>query len=108
MPIVVAVLLFIVGVCFLRKRASYKYNNSFGQDSSNLSFSVKVIVSCNLSHLPFIWWLMITIFLCCVVVEGLSDGDSLQFDLATIEAATNRFSDENKIGKGGFGVVYKV
>ncbi|XP_022641393.1 cysteine-rich receptor-like protein kinase 10 isoform X2 [Vigna radiata var. radiata] len=73
-PIVVAVLLFIVGVCFLRKRASYKYNNSFGQDS---------------------------------IVEGLSDGDSLQFDLATIEAATNRFSDENKIGKGGFGVVYK-
>ncbi|BAT94001.1 hypothetical protein VIGAN_08056600 [Vigna angularis var. angularis] len=73
-PIVVAVLLFIVGVFFLRKRASYKYNNSFGQDS---------------------------------IVEGLSDGDSLQFDLATIEAATNRFSDENKIGKGGFGVVYK-
>jgi len=51
---------------------------------------------------------MIIIFLCCVVVEGLSDADSLQFDLATIEAATNRFSDENKIGKGGFGVVYKV
>ncbi|KOM56438.1 hypothetical protein LR48_Vigan10g233000 [Vigna angularis] len=43
-----------------------------------------------------------------MIVEGLSDGDSLQFDLATIEAATNRFSDENKIGKGGFGVVYKA
>ncbi|KAI4308354.1 hypothetical protein L6164_031437 [Bauhinia variegata] len=32
---------------------------------------------------------------------------SLQFDLATIEAATNKFSDENKIGEGGFGPVYK-
>jgi len=34
--------------------------------------------------------------------------EGLQFDLATIEAATNNFSDKNKIGKGGFGEVYKV
>jgi hypothetical protein len=34
--------------------------------------------------------------------------ESLQFDLGTIEAATNKFSDDNKIGKGGFGTVYKV
>nr|KYP61816.1 Cysteine-rich receptor-like protein kinase 10 [Cajanus cajan] len=33
--------------------------------------------------------------------------DSLQFDLATVKAATNNFSDQNKIGKGGFGEVYK-
>ncbi|XVF87657.1 hypothetical protein PTKIN_Ptkin18bG0137900 [Pterospermum kingtungense] len=32
---------------------------------------------------------------------------SLRFDLITIEAATNNFSDANKIGKGGFGSVYK-
>jgi len=51
---------------------------------------------------------MITVFLCCVVVDDLTDVESLQFDLATIEAATNGFSDENKIGQGGFGVVYKV
>lgn len=30
------------------------------------------------------------------------------FGLATIAAATNNFSDENLIGKGGFGPVYKV
>ena len=34
--------------------------------------------------------------------------ESLQFDLSTIEAATNNFSDENKLGEGGFGPVYKV
>jgi len=51
---------------------------------------------------------MITVFHCCIVVDGLTDVESLQFGLATIEAATNRFSDENKIGQGGFGVVYKV
>ncbi|XP_029124673.1 cysteine-rich receptor-like protein kinase 19 [Cajanus cajan] len=33
--------------------------------------------------------------------------ESLQFNLAIIEAATNNFSNENKIGKGGFGEVYK-
>lgn len=33
--------------------------------------------------------------------------EGLQFDLATIATATNNFSHENKIGKGGFGEVYK-
>ena len=30
------------------------------------------------------------------------------FDFAYIEAATNNFSDSNKLGEGGFGPVYKV
>ncbi|KAI3829353.1 hypothetical protein L1987_03473 [Smallanthus sonchifolius] len=34
--------------------------------------------------------------------------ESLQFELGTIEEATNNFSNENKIGEGGFGVVYKI
>ncbi|KAI3682892.1 hypothetical protein L1987_83243 [Smallanthus sonchifolius] len=33
--------------------------------------------------------------------------ESLQFELGTIEEATNNFSNDNKIGEGGFGVVYK-
>ncbi|XP_022716048.1 cysteine-rich receptor-like protein kinase 25 [Durio zibethinus] len=32
---------------------------------------------------------------------------SSQFDLETIAAATNNFSDDNKLGEGGFGRVYK-
>jgi len=32
----------------------------------------------------------------------------LQYDLSTLRAATDNFSEENKIGKGGFGPVYKV
>ncbi|XP_039166679.1 putative cysteine-rich receptor-like protein kinase 32 [Eucalyptus grandis] len=32
---------------------------------------------------------------------------SLQFDLPTIEAAKNEFSNNNKLGEGGFGPVYK-
>ncbi|KAF7840700.1 cysteine-rich receptor-like protein kinase 15 isoform X1 [Senna tora] len=34
--------------------------------------------------------------------------ESLLFNLATVEAATNKFSHQNKIGHGGFGEVYKV
>ncbi|KAG4124052.1 hypothetical protein ERO13_D10G016500v2 [Gossypium hirsutum] len=33
--------------------------------------------------------------------------EALQYDFATIEAATNKFSDSNKLGEGGFGEVYK-
>ncbi|XP_052875926.1 cysteine-rich receptor-like protein kinase 10 isoform X2 [Gossypium arboreum] len=33
--------------------------------------------------------------------------EALQYDFATIEAATNKFSDANKLGEGGFGEVYK-
>ncbi|KAB1199882.1 Cysteine-rich receptor-like protein kinase 10 [Morella rubra] len=33
--------------------------------------------------------------------------ESLQFDLATIETATSNFSEDNKLGTGGFGEVYK-
>lgn len=30
------------------------------------------------------------------------------FDFNTITMATNNFSQENKLGQGGFGIVYKV
>ena len=33
---------------------------------------------------------------------------SLQFDLASIQAATSNFSQDNKLGQGGFGEVFRV
>ena len=46
-------------------------------------------------------------------VEGAGDFNNnvpnMQvFSLANIEAATNNFSIENKLGEGGYGPVYKV
>ena len=47
--------------------------------------------------------------------SGRTNGDETRinpdlpfFDLTTVAAATNNFSTENKLGKGGFGSVYKV
>uniref|UniRef100_A0A7N0ZYI0 Uncharacterized protein n=2 Tax=Kalanchoe fedtschenkoi TaxID=63787 RepID=A0A7N0ZYI0_KALFE len=40
-------------------------------------------------------------------VAGIKNIESLRFNFRTIRAATNKFSDENKLGRGGFGTVYK-
>lgn len=41
-------------------------------------------------------------------VDEISTAESLQYAFSTIKAATNDFSDHNKLGQGGFGTVYKV
>ncbi|XP_030968693.1 putative receptor-like protein kinase At4g00960 [Quercus lobata] len=40
-------------------------------------------------------------------VDEISSTESLHFDFPTIRVATDNFSDANKLGQGGFGVVYK-
>ncbi len=41
-------------------------------------------------------------------VNEFSDEESLRFDLETARSATGNFSDAQKLGRGGFGAVYKV
>ncbi|XP_015885095.3 cysteine-rich receptor-like protein kinase 10 [Ziziphus jujuba] len=74
-PISIAVLLFLVGFLFLRRKAKNKDIDKYVRQDS--------------------------------VGSEINSLESLQFDLDTIEAATNNFSDDNKIGAGGFGAVYK-
>ncbi|KAL4597847.1 hypothetical protein ACB092_11G017900 [Castanea dentata] len=40
-------------------------------------------------------------------VDQITSVESLQFDFGTIRAATDNFSDANKLGRGGFGEVYR-
>ncbi|CAL4943612.1 unnamed protein product [Urochloa decumbens] len=40
-------------------------------------------------------------------VEEDNDAESLSFDLTTLRRATENFSEDNKLGHGGFGAVYK-
>lgn len=42
------------------------------------------------------------------VLWSQKDVTSLQFSLDEIVTASNNFSEENKLGEGGFGAVYKV
>ncbi|KAL2931035.1 Cysteine-rich receptor-like protein kinase 4 [Bienertia sinuspersici] len=44
------------------------------------------------------WW---------IVLDDLATAESLMFELGVLEAATNNFSDDQKLGQGGFGSVYK-
>ena len=41
-------------------------------------------------------------------MDQITSAESLQFDFGTIRAATDNFSDANKLGRGGFGEVYRV
>ncbi|XP_074267437.1 cysteine-rich receptor-like protein kinase 34 [Silene latifolia] len=40
-------------------------------------------------------------------IDDIETIEALQFDLSQIRAATHNFSVDNKLGQGGFGVVYK-
>ncbi|XP_041028263.1 putative receptor-like protein kinase At4g00960 isoform X1 [Juglans microcarpa x Juglans regia] len=42
-----------------------------------------------------------------VEMDEINSAESLQFDFSTIRVATDNFSDVNKLGQGGFGIVYK-
>ena len=44
----------------------------------------------------------------CKDVDEIGSVESLQFDFSTIRAATDDFSEANKLGQGGFGAVYMV
>ncbi|PRQ54970.1 putative protein kinase RLK-Pelle-DLSV family [Rosa chinensis] len=41
------------------------------------------------------------------IEEEIKSAEALQFDFRSIRAATNNFSEANKLGRGGFGIVYR-
>ena len=68
---------------------------------SHQIISANNALSSVISDVYFIfWWL--------ADASEITNVESLQFDFETIEAATNKFSDDSIIGEGGFGKVYKV
>jgi hypothetical protein len=43
-----------------------------------------------------------------VNVEDMESFESIFIDLSMLQSATSNFDEKNKLGEGGFGVVYKV
>ncbi|RDX96044.1 Cysteine-rich receptor-like protein kinase 8, partial [Mucuna pruriens] len=104
-PTLVSIMFFSVGYYLLRRKARksfrtiLKENCMYCKQNNNLKL-------CFLSFKTLkTWFKNVTIFV--PVGYGSAILEPLQFDLAVIEAATNNFSHENCIGKGGFGEVYK-
>ncbi|XP_023898167.1 cysteine-rich receptor-like protein kinase 10 [Quercus suber] len=82
--IAASVVLVILLYCFRRRRARMK-SNDINEENSQKSDGL----------------------LNYHAASEITTVESLQFDFGTIEVATNKFSDDNKIGEGGFGKVYK-
>ncbi|XP_074270061.1 cysteine-rich receptor-like protein kinase 6 [Silene latifolia] len=92
-------------------------NNSNG----NKKISTKVIVAIIIASLLLFSVVLCLICICLLKIKARKldvsthaettnqdfIADSLQYDFATLLNATNNFSDENKLGEGGFGGVYK-
>lgn len=66
------------------------------------------------SHFPYVFWIyfMVLLFFCktcsCLPYAGVSIAKTKNFTYNLLVGATNNFHRSNKIGRGGFGIVYKV
>jgi len=116
-PVGVSIGLFCLGVCFLRRRGRKNRDSvkeKDGKEHKNFYFILIGKKQCRFCCVLCRCCMIIfsktqsKIYLCCVVGDEMSTEESLQFDLSTIEAATNNFSPDNKLGEGGFGEVFKV
>ncbi|TXG47123.1 hypothetical protein EZV62_026417 [Acer yangbiense] len=121
-PIVVSVLLFVLGYCFLAWRArGRKKFNAIPEEIEKKRISSSIIISI---VLPITVAVVLFIIIdCCfltrrkrkkfnsihaeIAVNEITTVESLQFGFGTIQAATNGFSTNNKLSEGGFGEVYK-
>ena len=110
--IIMALLLSIAGYCFFAKRKKKASDNApafYGKiwminslnwvDSDYYHWSVSFFFSYFVSY---------GLLQLCASGDDITTIDSLQLDYRTIQAATNDYSENNKIGRGGFGEVYKV
>ncbi|KAF3451652.1 hypothetical protein FNV43_RR07748 [Rhamnella rubrinervis] len=107
--------------CTLRYEKESFYNESTvgggpqgGTGKRNTSRTVLIIViPCVIAVILIILGICISFFKTrkpkkkLLTSEEIGSMESLQYDFSTIRAATDYFSESNKLGEGGFGAVYK-
>ncbi|XP_009137330.1 cysteine-rich receptor-like protein kinase 11 isoform X1 [Brassica rapa] len=87
-------------------------------DNNSKGISAGIVVAITVPTVVVVFMLVALGFVLCLkrpslqILEHESDSDvsttnSLQFQYKTVEAATNKFSVNNKLGEGRFGDVYK-
>ena len=97
--IVVCLIVAVSAILFLRKRKKHK--------PTEIPQSKLLI----LLHTKCFNFKVLDSNVCSYSLEDADENstvDSLQYPFSTVKAATNDFSDNNKLGQGGFGTVYKV
>ncbi|XP_030491295.2 cysteine-rich receptor-like protein kinase 44 [Cannabis sativa] len=93
-------------------------NDTEGQKSSDKTRNIIIAVVATLSAVVLIIFLAVCLRLrksknkvqalkIYEPVDEIESAESLQYDFETINVATDQFSEDNKLGQGGFGAVYK-
>lgn len=106
-PIGVVLVLFLIGFFLLRRKAKRRYLSvrlDSGKKYNKIKNDIKIFAYTNycINTYSYNIWLVV------VVRYEMGREENFQFAMDEIETATDNFSDDNKIGEGGFGVVYKV
>ncbi|CAN8246452.1 unnamed protein product [Cochlearia groenlandica] len=99
-PSVVILVLVVVGFVVCRRKKSYKTIEAQGLVCFSSVYYIQTLQN---------WIFEEDVFclICVLAGDEIATTRSLQFSFKTIEAATDKFSDSNMIGRGGFGEVYK-
>ncbi|KAL1833547.1 hypothetical protein ACET3Z_003198 [Daucus carota] len=96
---------------YFRTAAQIRGTGECGDSKSNIRAFVIVVIPTSLVALICMG---LYIYYSRKKNQGSIDGweeiseESLHYDFDAVKSATNNFSPENELGKGGFGVVYKV
>ncbi|KAK3433088.1 hypothetical protein EUGRSUZ_D00611 [Eucalyptus grandis] len=93
-PVGIGVVLLFLACCFSQSKATKTYNAVQG-DQSSTGYALRRILGWNDEIVK------------AGCVNGITKAESLQYDLATVQAATDNFSHQNKLGEGGFGEVFQ-
>ncbi|KAI3959521.1 hypothetical protein MKX01_025037, partial [Papaver californicum] len=104
---------------YLLNATSPPFPSPMNPQRTKRKFSLKVFLIIVVPSVIIVLSIIIILYFCMIKrrkkvlerkiedINEIQSDESLQFNFSTISAATQNFSDANKLGRGGFGTVYK-